>query len=174
MAKVTLPKGKSRYLFAGGALLAVAIGFYSSWEGTRYTAYRDVGGVLTICEGLTGPWVHEGLTMTRAQCDVRFAEEIIKHEAGLLACAPEMMTIPDPSYVAINDWAFNVGTGAACKSTLIKLVRSGDLAGACAQLSKWVYVKGVVINGLVKRRVTGDATRVSEQALCLQGVKGGV
>jgi lysozyme len=165
------PKPKSRYLaIGGGTLLAAAIAFYASWEGTRYTAYQDVGGVWTICQGLTGPWVHRGLTMTARQCDAKFVEVIVEHEQGLLACAPALAAVPDKTYIAINDWAYNVGIGAACKSTLVRKVQAGDLRGACAELSKWVLVKGRVVAGLVKRRVTGDLERISEQQLCLEGL----
>jgi lysozyme len=168
--KLKLPQGRSRYLAGGGALLLAAVVYYGSWEGTRYTAYQDSGGVWTICEGLTGPWVHKGLVMTAAECDVKYKAAILEHEAGLLACAPELADpkrVPDKTYVAINDWAYNVGTGAACKSTLIKLVKAGDIRGACGQLSKWVYVNGRVLAGLVKRRVTGDVGKISERDLCV-------
>ena len=87
----------------------------------------------------------------------------------LVACAPQILDLPDPSYTAINSWAFNVGTGAACRSTLIAKLKAGDLAGACGELSRWVRVKGQVIKGLVNRRVDGNPGRRSEQALCLEG-----
>lgn len=167
---VKLPQGKSRYLAAGGALLLAAVAYYGSWEGTRYAAYQDSGGVWTICEGLTGPWVHNGLVMTAAECDVKFKAAIVEHEQGLLACAPELQAVPDKTYVAINDWAYNVGDGAACGSTLIKLIKAGDIRGACQQLPRWVYVNGKVLAGLVKRRVAGDAGKISERDLCAAGI----
>jgi lysozyme len=163
---------KSRYLAgaAGAALLAAATTFTGSWEGNRYTAYLDSGGVPTICKGHTGPEVHLGMKATPAECDAMLRADLIAHETRLLACAPEMTKVSDKTYIAINDWAFNVGTGAACKSTLIAKVKQGDLRGACEQLSRWVYVNGKIIAGLQNRRVTGTPGRISERALCLAGL----
>ncbi|MBZ9873067.1 lysozyme [Mesorhizobium sp. BR1-1-9] len=165
---------KSRYLAggaAGAALLAFATAYTSHWEGRRYVAYRDVGNVLTVCDGHTGSDIIPGKRYTDAECDAILQKDLIAHEQRMLACAPVLYNVPDDTYVSINDWAFNVGTGAACKSTLIRKVKAGDLRGACMELSKWVYVKGRVIRGLTVRRVQGDAVNLSERALCLRGLK---
>lgn len=166
-----MAKIKSRYLAGavGAALLASATAYTSSWEGRRYEAYPDSGGVWTICDGKTKD-VYKGMRATDADCDRWLREDLLSHEARLLACAPEMLKVSDKTYVAINDWAFNVGTGAACSSTLIRKVKAGDIRGACEQLSRWVYVKGVVIKGLANRRINGSPGRISERALCLAGV----
>jgi lysozyme len=108
--------------------------------------------------------------MTSAQCDAKFRDIMVEHEVGLLACAPQLRAAPDKTYIAINDFAYNVGVGAACGSTVIARVKAGDLAGACNALLAWIYVKKQVITGLVKRRVTGDATRQSGRDLCLAGL----
>lgn len=165
-------KLKSRYLAGaiGAALLASATAYTSSWEGRRLTAYQDSGGVWTICDGHT-KGVTKGMRADNATCDRLLREDLIIHEKQLLACAPELATVPAETYVAINDWAFNVGTGAACKSTLVRLVKSGDLRGACDQLSRWTRVNGQVVRGLQARRYIGDATRMSERDLCLQGLQ---
>lgn len=164
---------KSRYLqtgAAGLALLAGATAYTGSWEGVKYVPYYDVGHVLTVCRGHTGPDIVPNKRYTPAECDALTAKDIIAHEERMVACAPELLSIPGPAYNAINDWAFNVGTGAACKSTLIRKVKAGDLRDACMELSNWVYVKHVVIRGLKNRRVTGDAGRESEQHMCLRGL----
>jgi lysozyme len=93
-------------------------------------------------------------------------------KAGCSPALPNRRSlVPDDTYNAINDWAFNVGTGAACKSTLIRKVKAGDIRGACMELSKWVYVKGRVIKGLAVRRIKGDEVNLSERALCLRGIQ---
>lgn len=166
-----MAKIKSRYLVgaAGAALLSFATAYTSSWEGRRYVAYQDSGGVWTICDGhIRG--VKQGMRATDAECDAMLREDILEHEARMLFCAPELRTVPDETYVAINDWGFNVGTAAACNSTLIRKVKAGDLRGACYELSRWVYVKGKVIKGLQNRRVNGTPGRMSERDLCLSGL----
>lgn len=162
---------RSRYLAgaAGAALLAAAVHYTSGWEGRRYVPYFDVGHVLTVCDGHTGPDIVRGKRYTDAECDALLAKDILAHEARMLSCAPELYTIPGESYIAINDWAFNVGTGAACKSSLIRKLRAGDLRGACNELSRWVFVKGRVIKGLANRRINGLPGMISERALCLKG-----
>ena len=62
------------------------------------------------------------------------------------------------------DWAFNVGAYAACNSTLVRKVNSGDRIGACNEYPRWVYAGNQILPGLVKRRA-------AERDLCLQGVK---
>jgi len=167
---------RSRYLAggaAGAALLAFATAYTSHWEGRRHVPYRDVGGVLTVCDGHTGPDIIPGKRYSDAECDAILQKDLIAHEGRLLSCAPDLADpkrVPDDTYVAINDWAFNVGTGAACKSTLIRKVKAGDLRGACMELSKWVYVNERVIKGLATRRIKGDGAQLSERSLCLRGL----
>ena len=55
-------------------------------------------------------------------------------------------------YDAYTSFAFNVGGTAFCASTLVKKLNSGDYQGACAELKRWVYVDGRVVQGLVNRR----------------------
>jgi len=51
-------------------------------------------------------------------------------------------------------WAYNVGAGAACRSTLVKKLKQTppDYEGACRELLRWTYAGGRVLPGLVKRR----------------------
>lgn len=150
-------------LVAGGAVLATALAFVGAWEGTRLTAYLDTGGVPTICTGSTRG-VQMGQTATKAECDAMFTRDLIEHERGMRACIRQPDALPDQTYVALLSWTFNVGVGAACRSTLVRMINAGDLRGACNQLPRWVKDNGVVIRGLVNRRV-------SERALCLEGLR---
>ena len=53
---------------------------------------------------------------------------------------------------AVISWAFNVGSKAACESTLVKKLRAFDYAGACAELLRWDKFQGKPLAGLTKRR----------------------
>ena len=53
---------------------------------------------------------------------------------------------------AIVSWAYNVGPQAACKSTLVRKLKAGDYAGACAELLRWDKFQGKPLPGLTKRR----------------------
>jgi lysozyme len=54
---------------------------------------------------------------------------------------------------AMVDFTFNVGCHAFAKSTLLKKVNRGDIAGAASEFMKWTYVGKVQVRGLVRRRV---------------------
>ena len=150
-------------LKVGSAALALSLAFTGAWEGTRYTAYLDTGGVPTICTGSTRG-VKMGDRATKAECDAMFTADLIRHEAGMLACMKNPDALSDKTYVAVLDWTYNVGIGAACKSTLMRKLNAGDVAGACREMSRWVRDNGRIIRGLVNRRA-------SSRALCLEGLK---
>jgi len=66
----------------------------------------------------------------------------------------------DGQKAAFVSFAYNVGAGAFCGSTLVKLANSGDMAAACAQLSRWTFAGGKQLKGLVNRRA--DERRICE------------
>ena len=74
---------KRNSLAVGSALMAVALLFTGQFESDggkpHLTAYRDQGGVVTICNGITGPDIKMGMTVTKEWCDKRFAAELEKH-----------------------------------------------------------------------------------------------
>ena len=51
------------------------------------------------------------------------------------------------------DLAFNIGTNAEKGSTLLKLVNAGDFANAANEFAKWSHASGVVVAGLLRRRL---------------------
>jgi len=85
---------------------------------------------------------------------------VLKVEKALAVCAPVAM--PQPVYDAVVSFSFNVGTGAACRSTLVSYLKRHQWWQACNELSRWVYVNGVRNPGLENRRAR-------ERALCLKG-----
>lgn len=136
-----------------GVVLASAslVGFVTHWEGTEYVPYRDIVGVWTVCEGITGPHVIVGKTYTQAECRALTGGAIEKHGRELLACikAP----IEQHVYEALASWAYNVGTGAACGSTLVRMVNAGRPAiEFCEQLLRWNRAGGREVRGLTNRR----------------------
>lgn len=150
---------------AGGLAIAAAslLAFVTAWEGSEPTAYADrlAGGLPTVCNGHTGPKVKVGDVWTKEQCDAILVKDIKGHGQRLLSC----ITVPinQNEYNAYTSWAYNVGTNAACKSTAIRLLNSGDHVGACNQLLRWDRANGVRIKGLANRRK-------AERDLCLKPV----
>ena len=71
--------------------------------------------------------------------------------------------MPQPVFDAVVSFSFNVGTGAACKSTLAFFINQQQWQQACDQLPRWVFVNGERNRGLERRRN-------AERTLCLKGV----
>lgn len=149
----------------GAAITAVAIALVGGFEGLRLASYQDIVGVWTGCYGETrnmGP----GLRFTREQCDNMLFNSLVEHEQGMRACIREPDTIPDESYVAFLSLAYNIGTGAFCRSTLVRILNDEprNLRAACDQIPRWNRAGGRVVRGLVNRRA-------KEHELCLEGLE---
>ena len=140
------PKGG---LIAAGlaAVLALTALFVQPWEGRKYTPYRDIVGVLTVCDGHTGPDI-EQRKYTDAECDAFLKKDLeIAHKA-----IERCITAPLKQHeeAALTSAVFNIGPRVVCGSTLQRKANGGQ--PFCAELKKWVYAGGEVIRGLVRRR----------------------
>lgn len=144
---------------AGASLLA----FVGTWEGSEQVAYADrlAYGVPTVCNGHTGPDVKVGEKWTVERCNAILVKDVTTHGERLLACIT--VAINQHEYDAYTSWAFNIGTGAACQSTAIKLLNSGRRVDACNQLLRWDRAGGRQVRGLTNRRK-------SEHEMCLKPI----
>lgn len=149
-------------LAAGAAITAIAITFVGGHEGLRLKAYKDPVGIPTICFGET-KGVRMGDVKTREQCDALLIESLQAHAERMEACLKDPDALPDLTYVAFSSFAYNVGTGAFCKSTLAKRVNEGNLTAACDELLKWNKAGGKVLPGLTRRRQ-------EERQMCREGL----
>ena len=140
------------------AALALAGIQVSKYEGIRYAAYQDSGGVWTICEGHTDN-VGPGDTATTDQCDAYRQQDLAKASDDVDSCVHAELTTTERA--ALIDFFFNVGAYQACKSTLVALVNAGEHRESCDQYMRWVHdANGNVLPGLIARRQT-------ERNLCL-------
>jgi GH24 family phage-related lysozyme (muramidase) len=145
-------------------VLAAAVPVVAQFEGRSLSAYRDIVGVATICDGVTlGVSMRD--TATDAECDQLLARELRTHAAGLSACVSDGVEagIPRDMSVALISWTYNVGVGAACGSTLVRKLNAGDFYGACEQLPRWNRAGGKVVRGLSNRRA-------AERNLCIEAL----
>jgi len=120
----------------------------ADYEGCRLQPYQCDAGVWTDGIGNTSGVV-PGKTITERQV-----------ETALARCV--LVSVPQYVYDALVSLAFNVGTGNACSSTMVKFINQKRWRDACYQLPRWVYVKGVFNQGLENRRGR-------ELAWCLKG-----
>jgi lysozyme len=136
-----------------------------SFEGLRLEAYDDGGGVWTIGYGTTrypdsGEPVKEGDAISQAQADEYFAADVgdFAADVGRLVHVP----LSQQQFDACCSLAYNIGTGAFEKSTLLQKLNAGDYYGAADEFLRWNKDGGVVNPGLVNRRKF-------ERALFLEG-----
>ncbi len=162
-------RSRLRAAAAGGASVLALTGILMSNQesGGRvyHIPYRDPVGILTVCDGITGPDVIPGKYYSDNECTA-LREKHIK-----IAADAVHRTIHVPlntwQQVALNDFTANVGAGNLAKSSMAREFNAGNYTGGCNALVAWVKarVKGgyVVLPGLVTRRGI-------EQDLCLHGV----
>jgi len=151
------------------AFIALCCNFIGPHEGTEFKAYPDSGGVWSICKGHTKN-VHKGDIATQAQCDDFFKSDTVQAIAEVNFLT-EDAPIPDAAKKVFVDEVFNAGAGNFQKSTMLRLIKAGDLAGACRQFPRWKYVNGHDCT-LPESHCRGIIVRRQEQmAACLKGLK---
>lgn len=142
-------KQKLTVLVSAGAT-AIALTVISHFEGVRYEPYEDVGGLLTVCYGHTGKDIIPNKVYSKDECNELLESDFQRTKQQV----DKLVKVPTDDYTkaALYSFAFNVGTGAFAKSTMLKKLNAGDQYGACEELKKWVYAGGKVWRGLVNRR----------------------
>uniref|UniRef100_A0A6M3M573 Putative glycoside hydrolase n=1 Tax=viral metagenome TaxID=1070528 RepID=A0A6M3M573_9ZZZZ len=133
----------------GAGAVALAIPLIVHFEGYVPWVHRDPIGRLAACYGHDDQTMTLGKRFTAAECQAMLDEDLLKHTAAL-DCVKVPMT--DGQKAAFLSFSFNVGNGAFCGSTLVRKANAGDMPGACAELSRWVFASGKELPGLVRRR----------------------
>jgi GH24 family phage-related lysozyme (muramidase) len=154
---------RNKRLTAAAAIAAAAA---IQAEGLRQVAYYDPPGILTVCYGSTTD-VQPGKVYSLTECRARLDHDMQAAVEMVERCAPGL---GENQLAAFADAAYNIGPKVACdtkNSTAARLLRSGQIGAACAQLPRWnkARVAGVTVElpGLTKRRQV-------EYALCMRGL----
>ncbi|AGH75417.1 glycoside hydrolase family protein [Edwardsiella piscicida C07-087] len=129
-------------------------------EGCRLRPYQCSAGVWTSGVGHTAGVVPKR-DITEREAAENLVADVLHTERRLAACVP--VTMPQQVYDTLVSFSFNVGTGAACRSTLVSYIKRHQWWQACDQLTRWVYVNGTKNKGLENRRAR-------ELAYCMKGV----
>ena len=132
-------------VLSAGGLAAI-----STNEGRVNKAYLDPVGIVTVCNGHTGPEVRLGQAKTDEQCDDLLRSDASFAEAGVKKYVK--VPITQDQYDALVDFTFNVGVANLASSTLVHKLNAGDCHGAAAEFPRWNRAKGVVLPGLTARR----------------------
>lgn len=145
---------------AGAAVFATCAILCTSFEGLRTTAYPDMlaGGLPTVCIGET-EGVKLGDKYTPLECKQMLAKKLPRYWNEINQCIH--VPISNHEKIAYIDFAYNVGTGAFCGSSLLKKLNADNHEAACDGLLKWDVASGVHVPGLLRRRQ-------AERSYCLK------
>ena len=119
-------------------------------EGYRDHAYIPVAGdVPTIGFGTTNK-VQMGDTITVTQALNRALVDVQKFEGAIKSCVK--VPLHQHEYDAYTSLAYNIGSGAFCRSTLVRMLNQERYDEACKQILRWNNFKGKPLRGLTIRR----------------------
>ena len=156
---------------AAGAVALAITALIQPWEGRELRAYKDIVGVWTICDGET-KGVKPGMVKTNAECDAMLLRRVENDfYRPLTKCIVNYTSLPLSLQASLLSASYNVGVGAICKSTAARLARAKQYRASCEAVTKFNRAGGKVVRGLKLRREYGDASRIGELELCLEGLK---
>lgn len=121
-----------------------------SFESCRLTAYKDATGTLTIGWGHTGAVdgnpIVSGMTITQIKADSLFDSDLVRFE-NIVNAYNSKYNFTSNEFSALVSFAYNVGS-------IKQLTANGTRSKKAISdaMLKYVYSKGVKLNGLVRRR----------------------
>lgn len=130
---------------------------YETWH---KKAYDDGYGLMTIGVGHTKTKYQKGKTISDEKVWELFMSDLKDTEETLTETVKVELTVNE--WDALVAFVFNIGGKQWKTSTLLKRLNEGEKELAVKQFARWRLVKGVVSNGLVRRR--------TDEALMFSGV----
>ena len=121
-----------------------------TYEGYKENAYIPVSGdVPTIGFGTT-----DGVKVGDRTNPVAAANKALVDVAEFEGSIKQCVRVPlyQYEYDAYVSLSYNIGSGAFCRSTLVKKLNKEDYSGACYEILKWNKMGNVALPGLTKRR----------------------
>ena len=163
------PPNKALLGTLAASFLALCCEFTAPNEGIVNHAVKDTGGIWSICRGHTYN-VHEGDTATDDQCKIWYKQDMT-HAIYLVDLFTDNAPIPPNAKKVFVDEVFNTGGGDFKGSTMVKMIKAGNYAGACRQFPRWhyaghkdCYIRANACYGIITRRQRQMET-------CLKGLK---
>jgi len=141
-----------------------AVPLVARWEGLRTEAYLDTIAeppVWTICYGET-QGVQPNEVRTEEECERGLRQGLQVYWHHYRGYVEDARVLESESDAAFTSLTWNIGWGAIGRSTAMRRINAGDVAGGCEALTWWNKAGGRVIRGLVNRRQ-------DEYRLCLEG-----
>jgi lysozyme len=126
------------------------VNLIKQFEGCRLTGYLDPVGIPTIGYGHTAPSVRVGDKITQSQADGYLALDVLRTSEGVDPLIDVPLT--QGQFDALVSFAYNIGIGRFKRSTMLTLIKGGNLSSAADEFTKWTRAAGKKLPGLVKRR----------------------
>lgn len=128
----------------------LGINLIKSFESLSLQTYTCPAGKLTIGYGHTGPDVHPEMVITDDQAGQLLNGDLTRFSIAVSSAVKAPLS--QNQFDACVALCFNIGAGNFASSTLVKMLNSGDTAGAADQFLRWNHANGVVLAGLTRRR----------------------
>lgn len=104
--------------------------------------------------------------ITEAEAEAYLVKDLQAALAATLRYCPVLATEPETRLAAIVDFTFNLGAGRLQTSTLRRRINQQEWPNAAAEIARWVYGGGKILQGLTNRRAA-EAELVHSAALPL-------
>lgn len=141
----------NRTIVASLTLSASALVGLAVHEGYRDEAYIPVKGDRPTLGFGDAQGVKPGDKTDPVRALIRLNQQADVFQQQMRQCIGDV-PMYQHEWDSVISWSFNVGSRAACGSTLVKKLQSFDYAGACKELLRWDRFNGAPLAGLTKRR----------------------
>lgn len=144
-------------------VIALAVPAVAQFEGLWLVAKPDTlaYGIPTVCYGET-EGVKVGDKYTKEQCQQKLAEKLPRYLNEINRCIK--VPVSDRTRAAYLSLAYNIGSGAFCRSTALRRLNAGAGVASCNAMMMWTRAGGKFVKGLENRRKV-------EVSMCLEGLK---
>ena len=123
-----------------------------SFEGFRSMPYQDVVGKWTVGSGhlmIPGDGTVVGSPITMGQATELLRKDLHTAEEAVNSCGVELT---QNEFDALVSFTYNLGVGAFQRSTLLKLLKTGNKLSASGEFPKWSMAGGKEVPGILRRR----------------------
>ena len=129
----------------------LGIDLIKHFEGYRIEAYQDSVGVWTIGYGHTHLIEKGDVLSNESHAELLLKLDLYRFEDEVNVLCKDM-DLKQQEFDALVSFAFNLGSGALRRSTLMKHLVAGNKLEAAVEFPKWVYAGGKPLLGLILRR----------------------
>jgi lysozyme len=134
------------------------VNLVKSYEGLSLKPYRDPSGIPTIGYGNTFYEDGTKVTMQDAPLTLQRANQLFSRIHGAFSIKVKKMvtsSVNSNQLGALTSLAYNIGINAFARSTVLKRVNANpDDPTIGEAFAMWNKSKGVIFNGLIKRRAS--------------------